>query len=66
MKELEMSNGTVEDVSDDPFAGMLLRCVECNELTDPTRQADDPKRVVRCLTCGKKHSLDSLRYIGGV
>jgi DNA-directed RNA polymerase subunit RPC12/RpoP len=50
----------------DPFAGMLLDCTDCDRRTQPTRKSDDPDSVVRCLSCGKKHSTDSLRYVGGV
>lgn len=68
-KQVDMVNGEVVDISDNPFAGMQLRCTRCHggesespggALTDPTRKADDPKTVVRCAECGKRHSTDSL------
>ena len=65
-KELRMDNGDVVDVSKNPVAGLLLACTECDGRTQPTRKDGDPERVVRCLACGKKHSLDALRYVGGV
>lgn len=52
-------------------AGMRLECTKCRggndeapggRLTTPVRKPDDPKTVVRCATCGKKHGKDSLTF----
>jgi NAD-dependent SIR2 family protein deacetylase len=59
-KQLRMDNGDVADA----FAGMALRCTGCDTLTEPTRREDDPKSVVRCAECGKRHSTASLEWIG--
>jgi hypothetical protein len=60
MKELRMSNGDVVDA----FSGMKLRCTKCVPLRDPYRREDDPNTVVRCAECGKRHSTDSLEWVG--
>jgi len=42
----------------------VLRCTECRPFdTRPVRKRDDPKTVVRCAACGKKHGTDSLRVV---
>lgn len=64
-----MQNGEVLDAGEIVTAGMKLRCTRCHggedespggALTEPTRGDDDPKTVVRCAECGKRHSTNSL------
>lgn len=63
MKEVRMKNGEVVNADGDPsIAGMKLRCTRCEDTTDPTRKDGDPKTVVRCAECGKRHSTQSLEY----
>jgi hypothetical protein len=59
-----------EDVLDLSDAGLVLVCSECHGGNDespggaetvPVRKRSDPETVVRCATCGRKHSTDSLR-----
>lgn len=54
------------------LVAIRLRCSRCNggddespggALTDPWRKPDDPETVVRCGTCGKRHSTESLEAI---
>jgi len=52
--KLTMHNGEIIT------AGMVLDCSDCPDTTDPDRKRDDPKTVVRCAECGKRHSTDSL------
>jgi NAD-dependent SIR2 family protein deacetylase len=55
----------VVDLGDD-LAGSKTR-LECSKCrpgsTRPVRYRDDPKSVVRCASCGKKHSRDSLTVV---
>lgn len=42
---------------------LALNCHRCGEFTEPHRKRDDPKTVMRCGGCGKKHSEDSVFFI---
>lgn len=51
---------------------LRLECSKCHggndeapggALTKPVRRRDDPKTVVRCAECGKKHGRDSLTVV---
>lgn len=39
---------------------LRVNCNECGAFTEYTRNNDDPKSVVRCGDCGKRHSTDSV------
>lgn len=46
-------------------AKVRLKCTSCRpSRTRPVRKTDDPKTVVRCADCGKKHGKDSLTVDG--
>lgn len=49
------------DVLDLSNAGLVLVCTDCDHETVPCRREGDPETVVRCATCGKKHSTENLR-----
>lgn len=40
-----------------------LNCTSCGLFRQFSRKRDDPKSVVRCDECGKRHSTDSLFMI---
>jgi len=51
---------------------LRLECTKCHggndeapggALTIPVRKRDDPTSIVRCATCGKKHSDNSLTVV---
>lgn len=53
-------------------AKVRLECTKCRggndeapggRKTTPVRKRDDPKSVVRCATCGKKHGEGSLTVV---
>lgn len=48
---------------EDDLVRIRLDCADCAGRTDPWRRPDDPETVVRCGTCGKRHSTDSLEAI---
>jgi ribosomal protein S27E len=54
MKRLTMVNGSVIE------SDIRVECVDCDSPHEYFRKDDDPKSVVRCKECGKKHSQDSL------
>lgn len=60
MRELRMVNGRVVGSDYNPFEGMHLQCTRCDEETLPEWREDEPKTVIRCASCGKKHNTDSL------
>lgn len=39
---------------------LRLNCNDCGSFTEYDRRTDDPKTVVRCGECGKRHSSDSV------
>jgi len=43
--------------------GLRLNCRRCASFTHAGRKPDDPKSVVRCGECGKKHSTDSIHFV---
>jgi len=42
---------------------LYLNCTKCGEFTVALQMKDDPKTVVRCKDCGKKHSDNSLYFV---
>jgi uncharacterized Zn finger protein len=39
---------------------LLLNCNRCGDFVEYEAKKDDPKTVVRCGECGKRHSIDSI------
>lgn len=39
---------------------IVLECRDCDDFVFPVRRETDPKTVVRCTDCGKKHHVESL------
>ena len=39
---------------------IVLPCKRCGKTGSPMRRRDDPKTVVRCGACGKRHSTEAL------
>ena len=39
---------------------IVLECRGCEAVGSPVRRRDDPSTIVRCATCGKRHSVESL------
>lgn len=39
---------------------VVLPCRGCDETGSPVRHRDDPTTVVRCGSCGKRHSKEAL------
>jgi len=57
----------VVDLGRQPSLGFhtKLKCSACRPFyTRPVRKRSDPKTVVRCAQCGKKHSKDSMEVSG--
>lgn len=42
------------------YRELLLNCNDCGTFTDYSRNDEDPKTVVLCDECGKRHSTDSV------
>lgn len=40
--------------------GLRVNCNDCGAFEDYHRNDGDPKTVVRCSGCGKRHSTDSV------
>lgn len=45
---------------------LRLNCHKCGAFTEYERRKNDPKTVVRCGGCGKKHSTDSIFMVNPV
>jgi len=42
---------------------LRLNCRRCAAFTHAIHRKDDPKHIVRCDGCGKKHSTDSIHFV---